>query len=139
MNDKLNMLIEDAGFTVRGENALKNMGCVTLGDVLKITEKELFFSSNFGKKSLALVKKVLREHGLIFPCQKINKYGWNHIETAPRDGTVILVRNKWFAACAKYVPDRPAGLDWQIDQTNEGIPFVTYWMPLLPLPKDNTK
>ena len=46
MNNKLNMLIEDAGFTVRGKNVLKNMGCVTLGDVLKITEKELFHARN---------------------------------------------------------------------------------------------
>ena len=67
---------------------------------------------------------------------------WQPIETAPKDGTVVLVANKWKVHCASYQPrlgkepeNRPEALCWVIDETLQVLPFITHWMPLPELPK----
>lgn len=67
---------------------------------------------------------------------------WKTIDTAPKDGTVVLVANKWKVHCAAYIPQypqeshpRPEPLCWVIDETTQVLPFVTHWMEVPSVPK----
>lgn len=63
---------------------------------------------------------------------------WQPIETAPRDGTEVLVCNAGpnFAASIRtcwYVVDQYDGEFWQDDADSE--PDPTHWQPMLPVPQ----
>lgn len=72
--------------------------------------------------------------------------GWQPIETAPKDGTAVLVANKNGAWIAKYEPVYQSGyrpenpwfsLMLNHDHVRKGKPYApTHWMPLPPPPND---
>lgn len=65
---------------------------------------------------------------------------WRSIETAPKDGTAILIGNERGAWIAKYEPVYPSGyrpenpwfsLMLNHDHMRKGKPYApTHWMPL---------
>ena len=56
---------------------------------------------------------------------------WQSIETAPRDGTDVLV---WCGG-AMFIACMDVGR-WFFDRTDHSVkPLPTHWMPLPPLPK----
>lgn len=62
---------------------------------------------------------------------------WQPIETAPKDGTAILVYAGQFCYCVEWVEE----FDWWAVEDNKLGPFrlrgqaPTHWMPLPPPPK----
>lgn len=56
--------IEELQLTVRAYNALLNDNIRTIGELIKVTGRELMRIPNFGKLSLEDVKYCLAEHGL---------------------------------------------------------------------------
>lgn len=76
---------------------------------------------------------------------------WMPIETAPRDGTVIIVWDGYtgFGSTvgAAYwskevlyredlcILDEPAGWRWSSDNSKNGMARATHWMPLPPAPE----
>ncbi len=62
--DVLKMLVEELDLPVRLENALKNGGIETVGQLLGTNRKDLLKIKNFGVKSFAVVEEKLREKGV---------------------------------------------------------------------------
>ena len=75
--------------------------------------------------------------------------GWKPIETAPRDGTPVLVcvagydasqefgwkgRAPFTAFFGTYHPNSPGKAEWRDDSGNRR-PYITHWMPLPAAPK----
>jgi len=60
----LDMDIHDLGLSVRAMNCLENCNIRNLRDLIHKSERELLRTRNFGRKSLAEVKKSLAVHGL---------------------------------------------------------------------------
>lgn len=65
-DDVLKMLIEELDLPTRMENALKNGGIETVGQLLGTPRKELMKIKNLGGKSLGIVEGKLREKGVAF-------------------------------------------------------------------------
>lgn len=65
-DDVLKMLIEELDLPTRLENALKNGGIETVGQLLGTPRKELLKVKNLGGKSLTVVEEKLREKGVAF-------------------------------------------------------------------------
>lgn len=63
-DDVLKMLIEELDLPTRLENALKNGGIETVGQLLGTPRKELMKIKNLGGKSLGIVEEKLREKGV---------------------------------------------------------------------------
>lgn len=63
-DDVLKMLIEELDLPTRLENALKNGGIETVGQLLGTPRKELLTIKNLGAKSLGIVEEKLREKGV---------------------------------------------------------------------------
>ena len=63
-DDVLKMLIEELDLPTRLENALKNGGIETVGQLLGTPRKELLKIKNLGGKSLSVVEERLREKGV---------------------------------------------------------------------------
>lgn len=63
-DDVLKMLIEELDLPTRLENALKNGGIETVGQLLGTPRKELLKIKNLGGKSLGIVEEKLREKGV---------------------------------------------------------------------------
>ncbi|MCL4389762.1 MAG: DNA-directed RNA polymerase subunit alpha [Patescibacteria group bacterium] len=63
-DDVLKMLIEELDLPTRLENALKNGGIETVGQLLGTPRKELLKIKNLGGKSLSVVEEKLREKGV---------------------------------------------------------------------------
>jgi DNA-directed RNA polymerase subunit alpha len=63
-DDVLKMLIEELDLPTRLENALKNGGVETVGQLLGTPRKELLKIKNLGAKSLSIVEEKLREKGV---------------------------------------------------------------------------
>lgn len=63
-DDVLKMLIEELDLPTRLENALKNGGIDTVGQLLGTPRKELLTIKNLGAKSLGIVEGKLREKGV---------------------------------------------------------------------------
>ncbi len=63
-DDVLKMLIEELDLPTRLENALKNGGIETVGQLLGTPRKELMKIKNLGGKSLSIVEEKLREKGV---------------------------------------------------------------------------
>ncbi len=63
-DDVLKMLIEELDLPVRLENALKNGGIETVGQLLGTPRKDLLKIKNFGVKSFSIVEEKLREKGV---------------------------------------------------------------------------
>jgi len=63
-DDVLKMLIEELDLPTRLENALKNGGIETVGQLLGTPRKELLRIKNLGGKSLDIVEEKLREKGV---------------------------------------------------------------------------
>jgi DNA-directed RNA polymerase subunit alpha len=63
-DDVLKMLIEELDLPTRLENALKNGGIETVGQLLGTPRKELLKVKNLGGKSLGVVEEKLREKGV---------------------------------------------------------------------------
>lgn len=66
MQDPNTIPIRDAGFSCRAKNALLNLNCKTLSDVVDLTDPELLRTPNFGRKSLTNFKEVLASHGFVY-------------------------------------------------------------------------
>lgn len=64
--DVLKMLIEELDLPTRLENALKNGGIETVGQLLGTPRKDLLKVKNLGGKSLGIVEEKLREKGVAF-------------------------------------------------------------------------
>jgi DNA-directed RNA polymerase subunit alpha len=62
--DVLEKAIEDLELSVRSRNAMKVMGIASLGELAKMSEKELMQVKNFGQTSMNEVKEKLAEFGL---------------------------------------------------------------------------
>jgi DNA-directed RNA polymerase subunit alpha len=65
-DDVLKMLIEELDLPTRLENALKNGGIETVGQLLGTPRKDLIKIKNLGGKSLSIVEEKLREKGVAF-------------------------------------------------------------------------
>ncbi|MBI3887915.1 DNA-directed RNA polymerase subunit alpha [Candidatus Microgenomates bacterium] len=63
-DDVLKMLIEELDLPTRLENALKNGGIETVGQLLGTPRKDLLKVKNLGGKSLGVVEEKLREKGV---------------------------------------------------------------------------
>jgi len=63
-DDVLKMLVEELDLPTRLENALKNGGIETVGQLLGTPRKELLTIKNLGAKSLGIVEEKLREKGV---------------------------------------------------------------------------
>lgn len=63
-DDVLKMLIEELDLPTRLENALKNGGIETVGQLLGTPKKDLLKVKNLGGKSLGVVEEKLREKGV---------------------------------------------------------------------------
>lgn len=63
-DDVLKTLIEELDLPTRLENALKNGGIETVGQLLGTPRKELLKIKNLGGKSLSIVEEKLREKGI---------------------------------------------------------------------------
>lgn len=63
-DDVLKMLIEELDLPTRLENALKNGGIETVGQLLGTPRKQLLEVKNLGGKSLGIVEEKLREKGV---------------------------------------------------------------------------
>ena len=53
--------LEQLDLSVRARNCLKNGGCYTVGDAMKLTDAELFRMPNFGNRSLREWKMTLEK------------------------------------------------------------------------------
>jgi DNA-directed RNA polymerase subunit alpha len=62
--DVLEKAIEDLELSVRSRNAMKVLGVESLGDLARMSEKELMLVKNFGQTSMNEVKEKLAEFGL---------------------------------------------------------------------------
>jgi DNA-directed RNA polymerase subunit alpha len=62
--DAMQKRIEDLELSVRSRNAMRNLGVETLGDLSKLSEKDLMVVKNFGQTSMNEVKEKLAEYGL---------------------------------------------------------------------------
>jgi len=62
--DVLEKAIEDLELSVRSRNAMKLLGIASLGELAKMSEKELMQVKNFGQTSMNEVKEKLAEFGL---------------------------------------------------------------------------
>lgn len=60
----LDMPISDFELGVRSQNCMKNMGIITLRDLVQKTERDLLRTMNFGTKSLREVNDFLEKRGL---------------------------------------------------------------------------
>lgn len=59
----LNTPLDDFNFTQRSKNALKGIGCRTLGDVISLTKERLKSAKNCGPKTVDDIEKVLADNG----------------------------------------------------------------------------
>lgn len=64
-DDVLKMLVEELDLPTRLENALKNGGIETVGQLLATPRKELMKIKNLGGKSLSIVEDKLHEKGVV--------------------------------------------------------------------------
>lgn len=64
IKEYLERSIDELEFTVRAANCLRAVNVRTIGDLVQKTEEELLRTKNFGRTSLAEIKKKLAELGL---------------------------------------------------------------------------
>jgi DNA-directed RNA polymerase subunit alpha len=64
--EKLKMSVSELELSVRSSNCLREARIKTIGDMVKKTEQEMLQYRNFGKKSLAEIKEILKGMGLSF-------------------------------------------------------------------------
>lgn len=63
--------IHDLEFSIRTENALREKGILSIGELCDMTDTELLSIRNFGKKSLREVQQVLHSQGLSLAVSKV--------------------------------------------------------------------
>ena len=59
MNNNLNIKIDELELSIRVMSGLKTYGINTIGDLVKLTEREYLRTPNFGRKSLNEIREVL--------------------------------------------------------------------------------
>ena len=64
LKEKLKVPISELELSVRSSNCLKEARIKTIGDLVKKSELDMLQYRNFGKKSLAEIKKVIVDMGL---------------------------------------------------------------------------
>jgi DNA-directed RNA polymerase subunit alpha len=64
LKEKLKLPISELELSVRSSNCLREARIKTIGDLVKKNEAEMLKYRNFGKKSLAEIKKILADMGL---------------------------------------------------------------------------
>ena len=64
--EKLKMSVSELELSVRSSNCLREARIKTIGDLVRKTEQEMLQYRNFGKKSLAEIKEILKGMGLSF-------------------------------------------------------------------------
>ena len=62
--DVLEKEIEDLELSVRSRNAMMSLGIESLGELVRLSEKDLMKVKNFGQTSMNEVKEKLAEFGL---------------------------------------------------------------------------
>lgn len=95
--------IDDFELSVRARNCLREMGVATLGDLCKLTEKELLDKKNFGETSLGEVREVLRGNGL-------------HLGMTPKEKAGVET-----AEPQKLTPDEQAARNQSVDMLNLSV------------------
>lgn len=90
----LNKSIDELNLSLRASNCLKNLRCITIGDITKKTEDDLSKVRGFGKGSLMEVKEKLNELGLSLGMKNRNSNFEESIQDEDSDETVIKVLNK---------------------------------------------
>ncbi len=60
----LKLSVAELGLSTRTINALEKSGYKTVGDILKVSARDLMEVKNLGKKSIALISKVLHKQGV---------------------------------------------------------------------------
>ncbi len=74
--EKLKLPVSELELSVRSSNCLREARIKTIGDLVKRTEQEMLAYRNFGKKSLAEIKDILKGMGLSLGMQfpeKVNE------------------------------------------------------------------
>jgi DNA-directed RNA polymerase subunit alpha len=64
LKEKLKISISELELSVRSSNCLREARIKTIGDLVKKSELDMLQYRNFGKKSLAEIKKVIVDMGL---------------------------------------------------------------------------
>lgn len=62
--DKLSLPIDELEISSRATNSLKKLGITTIGDLVKMTEKDLQEAKSIGKKAIKEIKEALANLGL---------------------------------------------------------------------------
>ena len=70
-NHPKDIRLRDINFSVRTSNCLSGMGVETLQELSEKSESELLCSKNFGKKSLAEVRKVMDFYSFKFENERV--------------------------------------------------------------------
>jgi len=120
MNNNIKLPVKDLlpyfskGFRVRISNIFWDEDIKTLGDLCAKTDYELLRIPNFGRQSVAEIKSALVAFGLELaknPMVRKQEHcliaRWKPIETAPKDGTIILATNNEWVATMSFKP-RPS-------------------------------
>ncbi len=66
LKERLSMPIDELEFPVRSRNCIRAANIKTIKDLVQTQERHMLKYRNFGKKSLAEIKKILEEIGLSF-------------------------------------------------------------------------
>jgi hypothetical protein len=83
---------------------------------------------DWAEDHLGEIKEIIQQY------KEMKRMGWQQIETAPKDGTkVLLISTDGTIGVGKYVSQRPYGY-WE-KVTCLGCP--TYWRPLPEAPEDD--
>lgn len=74
--------------------------------------------------------------------EELRRFAWQPIETAPRDGSIILTggfaKNGWFIADAKFADGGWCQFDPRLDEYDVECDEPPYWLPLPPPPVRET-
>ena len=72
--DKLSLAIDELDISSRATNTLKKLGIQTIGDLVKMTEKDLKEAKSIGRKALKEIKEALADLGLeLVPSKPVEK------------------------------------------------------------------
>lgn len=95
LDAQLDMSADDLEFSVRTSNVLRNVGCYTVGDIIKHDRRWWLSQANFGRKSLNEMIEGLAYIGLSLaaePATPVVVYRSNADKPMPSERNVEIVR-----------------------------------------------